>query len=192
MCPIGEPGSHRPRVLAGRTWRSEELESIERFQLVETPTGHLLAGETQITRHYEPVRIRYEVEVDAGWRTTSARIRIPDLDLDLDITVDGEAKWSVNDRHLADLDDCVDIDLGWTPATNTLPIRRSRSGIEIPFTTRAAWLQWPELWFSPANQTYVKRTDHRWTYVHRDFSADLTVDDQCVVITYGEPPIWQS
>ena len=41
-------------------------------------------------------------------------------------------------------DGSVDIDLGWTPATNTLPIRRLHFKSGIPVTTRVGWLKWSE------------------------------------------------
>jgi hypothetical protein len=32
--------------------------------------------------------------------------------------------WRLNDLEISGLDECVDLDLGFTPATNLLPIRR--------------------------------------------------------------------
>ena len=62
----------------------------------------------------------------------------------------------------------------------------------MPQTFLVAWLQWPELLFVPAVQIYTKQSDNRWTYASGDFSADLQVDEQGVVIDYGDPPIWRA
>lgn len=56
---------------------------------------------------------------------------------------------------------CVDIDLGWTPSTNTLPIRRLQLGVGTssgPIT--AAWVRFPELKLEPLPQEYrnLRRT----------------------------------
>jgi hypothetical protein len=100
-------------------------------------------------------------------------------------------RWVIDGEHRGELNGCVDIDLGWTPATNTLPIRRLEFAKGVPRTTRVAWLKWSELVFMPAEQTYTRRSEYVFTYASGDFTADLHVDEQGVVVTYGQPPIWQ-
>jgi hypothetical protein len=52
-------------------------------------------------------------------------------------------------------------------------------------------LKWSELVFMPAEQTYTRRGEGMFTYSSGDFTADLDVDQHGVVVTYGQPPIWQ-
>lgn len=60
-----------------------------------------VAGTITLPYDGAPVRIDYTFTTDAGWATRT-----------------------VNSRPRPDLDGCIDVDLGWTPATNDLPLRR--------------------------------------------------------------------
>ena len=179
-------------VLLERIWRSDLLDSTERFRLEQSNDGFRLSGTVSIDRRGAHVGITYEVDNTTDWRTRRAVIRIPDVQVEFDVTVEGSASWSINGRRRSDLRGCIDIDLGWTPATNTLPIRRTRAPIGSPTEVRAAWLQWPELDFIAATQTYTKQDEGTWLYESGDFSAVLEVDPHGAVVTYGDPPIWYS
>jgi hypothetical protein len=108
----------------------------------------------------------------------------------------------VNARGAADLDDatrrkflwrlgiiagCVDIDLGWSPSTNTIPIRRlnlrvgARSG---PLTM--AWVRFPDLTLGPLGQDYECLEERRYRYTSRGggFRAIIEVDDEGLVVEY--------
>lgn len=154
--------------------------------------GYVLTGTTNIAHQAQRVQIYYLIQTGADWRTTNARIRIPQVDVHLEVTASPNGAWRVNGRIHRDLSGCVDLDLGWTPATNTLPIRRFGVEVGDTITTRAAWLQWPQLAFTAVDQVYTRSDEMTWTYQHGDFKADLEVDEYGVVVTYGDPPIWYS
>lgn len=179
--------------LVERQWTSELLNSEERFQLRAHGDGYYLSGAVQIEYQGSPVDLTYRVEARPDWTTRSAEIHIPMAGVAFNVNVDRARRWVVNGRDHEDLNGCTDIDLGWTPATNTLPIRRMAPGAHRVFTIEAAWLQWPDLIFKSVPQRYVRRDNHIWGYQQGDFTADLETDDQGVVITYGSnPPIWHS
>jgi hypothetical protein len=83
---------------------------------------------------------------------------------------------------------CTDIDLGCSPSTNTLPIRRLRLVIGATSTIQAAWVRFPELDVVKAAQTYSRLDEFTYRYTSGDFSAELTADDDGLVMTYAE---WQ-
>jgi len=81
----------------------------------------------------------------------------------------------------------IDIDLGWSPSTNTLPIKRLK--LEIGQTSGefiAAWVHFPELTLQPLPQEYVRLTDRQYRYSSRSgaFVANLSVDDDDLVLDY--------
>jgi hypothetical protein len=80
--------------------------------------------------------------------------------------------------------DSVDVDLGFTPATNTLPIRRLRLAVGQRAEIEAAWLVWPELQVRPARQTYTRLGEDRYRYQQGDFDAELLVDEHGLVREY--------
>jgi uncharacterized protein len=182
-------GHYEHTVIVERIWTSEILYSREEFTLAATGTGYRLAGAVRIIRDGTPVEIDYQVDCAPDWTTRSGVVEIPALDIDLRFRVDA-GSWTVDGERRPDLEGCVDVDLGWTPATNTLPIRRLDSATDVPQTIRAAWLRWPELVILPSDQTYTRRRDRLWTYASGEFTADLEVDEHGVVVDYGQPPIW--
>jgi uncharacterized protein len=180
---------HSEQTIVERTWTSEILRSREEFTLASTDTGYRLAGAVRIVRDETPVEIAYQVDCAPDWTTGAAMVEIPALSVDLRLRVDA-GSWTVDGEPRPDLDGCIDVDLGWTPATNTLPIRRLGTAADEPQTIRVAWLRWPELVILPSDQTYTRRSDRLWAYASGEFTAELEVDEHGVVVDYGRPPIW--
>ena len=56
--------------------------------------------------------------------------------------------WTVDGAATRELRGCTDVDLGCSPSTNTLPIRRLRLGIGASQTIQAAWIRFPEAAFT--------------------------------------------
>jgi hypothetical protein len=179
-------------LLIDRRWDSDLLDSSEQFTLHLHQEGYRFAGNTLIRHEGIRVEIDYVVEARSDWSTRSARVSIPAMATLFEVEVSPRGRWVIDGAHRPDLDGALDIDLGWTPATNTLPIRRLPFKRGITVATRVGWLKWSELVFMKAEQSYTKHADRRWTYASGNFSADLVVDQLGVVIDYGAPPIWRA
>ena len=80
--------------------------------------------------------------------------------------------------------DCVDVDLSFTPATNTLPIRRLDLDVGKEAEVHVAWLVWPELSVQRVDQRYARIANDRYRYTQDDFEAELTIDEQGLVLEY--------
>jgi hypothetical protein len=181
----------RGEILVERVWESELLDSREEFALSSFNGGFELIGKTLIVHDGVRVEIAYRVETASDWVAQFATVDIPALAVSHEVTVPTPGHWLVDGERRPDLDGCVDIDLGWTPATNTLPIRRLQLQNGDTATIRATWLKWSELRFMAANQTYTRTGDATWQYTSGNFSAEILVDDQGLVLRYGDPPIWR-
>jgi hypothetical protein len=181
----------RREVLVERVWESDLLDSREEFALSSFNGGYELTGKSLIVHDGIRVEISYRVETASDWATRSATVEIPALAIRHELTVPKPGNWLVDGERRPDLHGCVDIDLGWTPATNTLPIRRLQLENRDTARIRAAWLKWSELQFIAADQTYTRTGAETWQYASGNFSAELLVDDQGVVLRYGDPPIWR-
>jgi uncharacterized protein len=81
---------------------------------------------------------------------------------------------------------CTDVDLGCSPSTNTLPIRRLRLAIGGTKKIQAAWIQFPDLSVVKAAQTYTRLDEFTYRYASGTFEAELTVDDDGLVAAYAE------
>lgn len=71
-------------------------------------------------------RLDYRIECDADWQTVAARISgfVGEEKIETKIAVDAEKSWTINGNENIETANCADIDLNFSPATNTLPIRR--------------------------------------------------------------------
>ena len=125
------------------------------------------------------------LELAAGrWRATTAE----QGNLDAVLAAAGHARAGfpgIEDPDL--LYGAFDVDLGGSPLTNTLPIRRLgllKAEPGVAHRISAAWVLVPSLEVIQADQIYTPLGDNRIRYASETFSADLTVDDEGFVVDY--------
>ena len=168
--------------------RSDEVEADEHCTMTVRDSGLSLVGTVLGAEGDLPVRIEYRVLVDRPGMTTAAHVRDLRGFETRTIVLERDAKggWSVDGRAVRALKGCTDVDLGCSPATNTLPIRRLRLAIGASQTIQAAWVRFPELTVVKAAQTYTRLDEFTYRYASGDFAAELTVDDDGLVAAYAE------
>jgi len=74
----------------------------------------------------------------------------------LTLARDAKGGLTVDGTPVPALKGCSDVDLGCSPSTNTLPIRRLHLGIGAAHTIQAAWVHFPDLTVQKAAQTYAR------------------------------------
>jgi len=167
--------------------RSDEVQVDEHCTLALRDTGLSLIGTVLGADGGVPVRIEYRVLADRAGLTTAAHVR--DLrgftTRTLVLERDAKDRWSVDGTVVRSLKGCTDVDLGCSPSTNTLPIRRLRLGIGASTTIHAAWVRFPELTVAKAAQTYTRLDEVSYRYTSGTFAAVLTVDDDDLVTDYA-------
>jgi uncharacterized protein len=111
----------------------------------------------------------YEVVVDSTWRTRSARITgfHGKKDIDMRVHRTADSRWRVGTEAQPEVADCVDIDLGFTPATNMLAIRRLGLDVGEQADAPAAWLTLPSQKLSLLPQTYLRLNKTEYDYEAR-------------------------
>ena len=80
---------------------------------------------------------------------------------------DSKGGWSVDGTSVRGLKGATDVDLGCSPSTNTLPIRRLRLGVGATKTIKAAWVRFPELTVVKADQKYTRLDEFTYRYCER-------------------------
>jgi uncharacterized protein len=137
-----------------------------------------------------PIRLEYRVLADGAGLTSAVHVR--DLrgfdQRTLTAARSTKGAWTVNGAAANALKGCTDIDLGFSPSTNTLPLRRLRLAVGHSATIKAAWVRFPEFDLVKAAQTYTRLDEYTYRYASGDFAAELTVDDDFLVASYAE---WQ-
>ena len=135
-----------------------------------------------------PVRVEYRVLADRAGMTTAVHVRDSRAFETRTIALERSAKgaWTVDGVAAKGLKGCTDIDLGCSPSTNTLPIRRLRLAIGASQTIQAAWVMFPALTVIKAAQTYTRLDEFTYRYSSGTFEAELTVDDDGLVAAYAD------
>lgn len=158
------------RVEASVVWRALERPGYEHCRLFEDG----LEGDVVVVADGLPCTFLYRVRCDPSWRTVSAEVE----------GWLGTEPWSLSFRPDA-FDGCIDADLGFTPSTNTLPIRRLNLGIGEEASVSAAWLRFPQLTLERLDQTYRRTGDRTYRYTSATgFTGELEVDEHGLVVTY--------
>jgi len=168
--------------------RSDEVQTDEHCTLTQRDTGLSLVGTVLGSEDGAPVRVEYRVLTDGAGMTTAAHVR--DLrgfeQRTLTLERDAKGNWTVDGAKVRALKGATDVDLGCSPSTNTLPIRRLRIGVGASKTIKAAWVRFPELTVVKADQTYTRIDEFTYRYASGDFEAELTVDDEDLVAAYAD------
>jgi hypothetical protein len=177
-------------------WYSAELESSEHFSFETNEHGTRLRGTVVLPIDGRPAHLTYVVALESDWRTRRADIAIdwsPDTagPTRMEIVADGAGHWQVDGVPAPTLDGCLDVDLGWTPATNTLQIRRLGLALGGHQTVPVAWVRFPEFALERVDQTYERQGATTWRFSSGDFSAILEVDEAGFVRRYGDG-LWEA
>ena len=175
-------------VVASGLWRRVSGTALERFVLWADGRESLLEGTILAQAEGGAFEAHYAIRCDAAWRTKSAEVRISGAGSERALTLTVEdGRWLADGREQPALVGALDVDLGWSPSTNTLPIRRlslavgARSGPIV-----AAWVRFPDLALEPLPQEYERLAESRYRYSSRggSFVAQLEVDEHGLVLDY--------
>lgn len=175
-------------------WTSERIPSTEYAVLDEDLNGFTLRGVVICSPSDGPMRIDYHVLLNPMWETTSVSVTTTNSEgvRDFIIVPDASHNWHVNGQEIPAYRGCIDIDLGFSPVTNTLPIRRLGLKVGHSADVEAAWLQYPGFAFVRLPQRYTHLSEQTYIYESQNggFRAQLDIDEHGLVETYEG--IWRT
>ena len=171
-------------------WQRSDVPGAEWCRLTTDSAGSSLAGSVVLAWDGAPWRIDYAIELDSRGRTRLLTIGVDGLAegapvrVDITLEADGQGRWWRDGDVVIDDPDALDCDLGFSPSTNTLPIRRL--GLEIGETREiaVAWVLFPSFEIVLGRQSYERLAERAWRYRSAGFEADLTVDGDGLVDDY--------
>ncbi len=167
--------------------RVDETPTDEVCALLVRDSGLSLVGTVLGADGGLPLRIEYRVLTDAAGLTTAVHVREQRGfgQHALTLVRDVKGAWTGDGIPLRALRGCTDVDLGVSPSTNTLPIRRLRLPVGASATINAAWIPFPGVAVERVAQTYTRLDEFTYRYASGSFTAELTVDDDALVIAYA-------
>ncbi|KWF67818.1 hypothetical protein WL92_23700 [Burkholderia multivorans] len=176
------PHTHCVAWQIAQTWHAAEW-----CRLVDGRDGIELSGSVAGAIDGTPFRVDYAIACDADWLTRSARVTrwIGAAARQIDLRCDG-GRWTIDGVDAPALDGATDVDLGFSPSTNTLPIRRLALKVGDAAAIRTAWLRFPAFDIVRGEQRYTRIAPNAYRYESGTYAADLTVDAAGLVIDYDE------
>jgi uncharacterized protein len=158
--------SDQTKLVATCFWRRLDQPGHDCCRLFRLPGGWKLRGMAVFSESGHPCNFAYEVMVDPQWQTRSARLTgfRGTREIDMRIRRRRDGSWRVGTEVQHEVVDCVDIDLGFTPATNLLAVRRLRLNVGEQADAPAAWLALPSLKLSVLPQKYLRSAKLEYDY----------------------------
>jgi uncharacterized protein len=154
--------------------------------------GHLLTGATTAVENGQSWIVDYEIRLDAGWRTRSARVtgRSTAGARTRLLEGDGGGRWRIDGEPAPHLDGCLDVDLESSAMTNALPVHRLALPTGATAQAPAAYVRALDLSIERLEQQYTRTTDQhgnqRYDYIAPafDLSCQLVYDEAGLVLAY--------
>lgn len=175
-------------------WRRLDAPGHDVCGLARSVSGWLLAGTAVFDSDGRACHLRYEVECDDSWRALRASVAgwVGIEAVALTIAAGPGKPWMLNDNVQPQAAGCVDVDLGFTPATNLIPIRRLALEIGEEATAPAAWLRFPDFVLERLDQHYRRTGSNAYAYraPSTGYAGTLEVAETGFITRY--PGLWES
>jgi len=175
-------------------WRRIDMPGHETSLLTFDRGEPRLEGTAVFAHEGRPCEMAYIITCDTVWNTVhvdvTGHLAGDRKSLFLERSPTGE--WTVDGERRPDLDGCLDVDLGFSPSTNSLPIRRLNLDVGASADVRAAWVRFPELTVEVLEQRYTRLSKDMYRYESDggNFRRDLTVHSSGFVVKY--PDLWDA
>lgn len=173
-------------------WERLDVSGTDRCRLTSGGEGHLIEGRAESRDGDVATGLSYVVRCAPDWSTLSAQVEGYAGERAVSFLVQRSAGqgWHLDGVRLDFADDLVDIDLGFTPATNTNAIRRLNLAIGDIAETTALWFDIGDFSFKRLTQVYHRLGPDAYDYVSpaHDYRARLRVDGAGRVLDY--PGLW--
>lgn len=173
-------------------WKRLDQEGLDACRFTQLDDSWVVEGCAVFDHSGRVASLTYRLICDSGWRslraTVSGWIGVRNIALLMDR--EGTDTWRIDGSFREDLTGLQDIDLGFTPASNTNAIRRLSLDEGCEAESIAVWLDTEDWTVKPLRQTYGRLGKHAYDYASplHNFRATLTVDDFGAVVDY--PGLW--
>ena len=178
-------------IVATAFWKRLDTEGRDACRLVRDSSGWRLEGAALFSHEGKACILDYAVDCDDRWRTVSAKVNgsVGFDTLDFEVTRTGD-DWLLNGVIQPKARGQVDLDLGFTPATNLIAIRRlePRPGVETP-APAAYYLEFT-LELGLVEQIYRRTGERTLAYASPayNYAAELQISPIGFVTEY--PGLW--
>ena len=173
-------------------WRRLDIPGTDSCELRPLADGWCVEGVAQYGTGPDLARLGYMVEASRDWVTRRARVSgiAGPATIALDIERRSDGTWRINGDSAPELAGLLDVDLGFTPATNLFPLRRLALAPGEVADAAAAWLDDSTWTFARLPQRYERRDALSYWYQSptTGYEGTLVVNAEGFVQVY--PGLW--
>jgi hypothetical protein len=175
-------------------WLNQGDTGLEHFSMRQddekiTADGIVIGVEENVS-----FRIRYKILCDPNWCVRKVEVQsLDETEFRRSFVSDGAGNWNDDSANsMADLKDCLDVDITATPFTNTLPIQRLRLSPGESAEIKVVYFIIPQIQVSVVPQRYTcletNSTGGKYKFESLDtgFTAVITVDADGLVEDYPQ------
>jgi uncharacterized protein len=174
-------------------WRRLDEPGHESAHLLFRESCWHLTGTAVFAYNQLSCRLDYLVICNLEWQTISTKVTgwVGSVMIEIDLLVDSAHHWQTNGVECPAVTGCIDVDLGFSPSTNLLAIRRLDLDIGQEAKARAAWLSFPGFTLEPLEQLYRRNQEASYYYESAGgrFVTELEVNAVGFITKY--PSLWQ-
>lgn len=168
-------------------WKGIDTESLEYCSIYYKD---VITVRSSIIGHHQylPFKMDYEIELTKDWVINAFLIRssLFNMDQTLSLKHDGYGRWFGEGKEWKNLEGCTDIDISVSPFTNSLPVNRLKSSVSESQVVNVVYIDIPEFRISREQQLYTRldKNSYRFTNDSGDFTADIQMDNDGLVVHY--------
>ena len=174
-------------------WKAVYTAGHDAACLTQTDDGWVIEGTAVYLKDTSPAAVNYRLDLASDWTTSAGRIegRIGDGRVSHEIRRDGDG-WRLNGMRQSGLEGVLDLDFGFTPATNYAQLRRMALPVGGNAAFNVAWMDVESASLEALPQVYKRISDRAYDYdsPQGPYRAVLELDDNGFVRSY--PDLWQS
>ena len=175
-------------------WRRLDTPGHDTCRLEICGDGWKLDGTAIFLDKRVPAQLTYHVACDRAWRTKRGQVCgwLGTQAIKLNIVRTSEGVWTLNGVAVPGLENCIDLDLGFTPATNLLQLRRIALVVGQAADVPVAWLEESTGILQVLPQRYERRAIAEYWYEapRFDYAALLEVSPAGFIHRY--PGLWEA
>lgn len=174
-------------------WRRFETPGHDACRLERSTTGWQIAGTGVFLENGTPTRLEYRVECNFEWVTQRSHVVgwVGAQPVEFTIVRSAQGIWTLNHTVVPGLEECADVDFGFSPATNALQIRRIALTEGQSAIVPVAWLDVSSSTLELLTQRYERRTETTYWYESPQFHYEALLEVTPTGFVRHYPDLWE-
>jgi uncharacterized protein len=174
-------------------WRRLDTPGHDACRLERIADGWRMDGTAVFREDGMPARLDYQIECDFAWVSQRGLVQgwLGAKAVALTIVRTAAGVWTLNGTVIPGLESCADLDLGFTPATNALQIRRLALAEGQSAPAPVAWLDVAAGTLDLLHQRYERRSDTTYWYEAPRFNYEALLEVTPAGFVRRYPGLWE-